>query len=334
MKLKPYLLLLACLGLLLGCQPEAVEELAAESGSEINIGHIEQFDSAILGEERDLWIYIPSSADDPANTDKYYPVLYLLDGSAHFHSVTGIVQKLGASRDGNSITPEMVVVAIPNTDRTRDLTPTHVDEPEDNTSGGGEDFLDFIEFELIPYIEGRYPVNDYRSFIGHSLGGLMVIESLVTRPHVFENYLAIDPSLWWDDQAILRKAEAALVERDFSGKALFVAVANTMREGMSIDTVVDDSSESTDHIRSILQFSATAEREARNGLQFGRDYYPDDTHGSVPLIAEYDAWRFLFDWHYLNGLNEFVSPGFNQNLRGANGCGYRPLREPFRPFRL
>ena len=80
--------------------------------------------------------------------------------------MTGMLKNLG----DNGIVPRMVVVGIPNTDRTRDLTPTHVDvmfgdSAFARTSGGGAKFMDFVEKELIPYVESKYPVTGYRTFV-------------------------------------------------------------------------------------------------------------------------------------------------------------------------
>ncbi|PCJ22329.1 MAG: esterase [SAR86 cluster bacterium] len=275
----------------------------AESDNQIVIGVIDTINSAILDEDRDLWIYVPKSASEPENSNIKYPVMYLLDGNAHFHSVSGMIRRL-SSASSRKVAPEMIIVGIPNTDRMRDLTPTHVE----GTTGGGREFLDFVENEVIPYVEGNYPASTYRTFVGHSLGGLTVIDALINRSDVFSNYVAIDPSLWWDDQFLLRKAEAALTEVNFSGKSLFVAVANTMRGDMNINNVVEDTSDATRHIRSILQFSKSADAEKGNDLNFGWEYYDNDSHGSVPLIAEYDAFRFLFPWHELKGFNDYFTP--------------------------
>ncbi len=285
------------------CKPEETNELL-DVNSQIVIGEIDSLDSDILDETRGLWVYLPSGAENPENFDTKYPVMYLLDGSSHFHSVTGLIRQL-STVNGNTVSPEMIVVGIPNTDRFRDLTPTHVD----GTSGGGEKFLDFVEMELIPYIETRYPANNYRTFVGHSLGGLMVISALINRPHLFENYVAIDPSLWWDDQVILNEAERALAEIDLSGKSLYLAVANTMIEGRNIDEVVEDiDDESSMHIRSLLQFAEFAETNSDSALNFDWKYYPNNSHGSVPIIAGYDAIFFLFHWYELKGLIRFVTP--------------------------
>ncbi len=287
--------------LLVACQPsppeqdstalEQVSSVVQEATNQIVIGQIDSIESSILQEERDLWVYLPASAMDDF-ADRSYPVVYLLDGNGHFHSVSGMIRQL-STINGNKKVPEMMVVGIPNTDRFRDLTPTHTE----GTSGGGTAFLDFVENEVIPYVEDNYPASQYRTFVGHSLGGLMAIEALITRPEVFDNYVAIDPSLWWDEQSTLHRAEAALNERDFSAKTLYISAANTMPRDMTLEEVLTDDQERTRHMRSILQLSRSAEANTSSGLNFAWNYYGDDTHGSVPLISEYDAFRFMFPWY-------------------------------------
>lgn len=302
-----------CLSGLAACSVEENEEVVSdvapaaetavnEAPAPITIGHIDNLESEILGETRELWIYVPESSKRPGNSNLSYPVVYLLDGNGHFHSVSGMIRQL-SSINGNTEVPEMIVVGIPNTDRMRDLTPTHTE----GTSGGGRAFLSFIESEVIPHIEANYPATNYRSFIGHSLGGLTVIDALFEMPEVFQNYLAIDPSLWWDDQVLLKQTEAKLSELDLNGKSLFVAVANTLRGRLTYDEVREDDDPSTTHIRSILEFARLAEAPSDNGLSFDWKYYIDDSHGSVPLIAEHDGLRFLFDWHSRVGLTNAIS---------------------------
>jgi predicted alpha/beta superfamily hydrolase len=232
--------------------------------------------------------------------------LYLLDAPDHFHAVTGILDNLG----DNGLVPKMVVVAIPNTDRTRDLTPTRVDVMFGDsafvrTSGGGDKFLEFIEKELIPHVENKYPVSSYRTFVGHSFGGLAAVYALYSRPELFRNYVAIDPSMWWDDWTLVHKAEEALDNPALAGRSLFIGVANTMEEGMDIDQVQSDTARSSDHIRSILSFIDKIEDQKDPYLKSDWKYYENDDHGSVPLITEYDALRFLFHWYRLEGLHVF-----------------------------
>lgn len=325
---KIRILLLLTLFFLASCSDQASSTPVAEnSDNSIRFGEIAKIQSSILDEERELWIRVPASASDPETMNTAYPVVYLLDGDAHFYSFAGMIRQL-STVNGNLVSPEMIVVGIPNTDRFRDLTPTHTE----GTSGGGDAFLDFLESEVMPFIENNYPASKYRTFIGHSLGGLMVIDALNSRPHLFENYLAIDPSLWWDERVILKESEVALADQDFSGKSLFVTVANTMPAGMTIERVAEDASESTDHIRAILDYSQLADDAEHNGLSFDWRYYNEDTHGSVPLISEYDGIRFLFPWYIPKDINHFFtdeSTASVEDVIGYIGDHYDQVSERF-----
>ena len=270
--------------------------------NKIIIGAIDSLQSRILGEQRKIWVYVPDGGGPGSIfSPQRYPVVYLLDGDGHFSSVVGMIQSL--STGGNNHCPKMIVVGIPNTDRTRDLTPTHVDvDPpymdslSSKTSGGGENFLAFIEKELMPHIEAKYPAAPYKMFIGHSFGGLAVMQAFVHHTDLFNAYVCIDPSMWWDKQKLLKQAEKALAERKFTGKSLYLGIANTMDDGMDLKKVRKDTAADTKHIRSILALQAAFEKNKQNGLHYGGKYYADDTHGSVPLITEYDALRFFFDF--------------------------------------
>ena len=277
----------------------------AQTDNKIIIGKIDSIQSTILNEKRKIWIYVPSEDASGIYAKQRYPVVYLLDGDAHFSSVVGMIQQL-STVNGNMICPDMIVVGIPNTDRTRDLTPTHVDvDPPfmdsafSKTSGGGEKFISFIEKELMPYIDAQYPTEPYKILIGHSFGGLTVMQTFVHHTNLFNSYICIDPSMWWDKQTLLKEAKKVLADKKFQGTSLFLAIANTMEDGMDINTVSKDTSGSTRHIRSILELRSYFENNNQNGLKYRSKYYNDDSHGSVPLIAEYDALHFLFDFYPL-----------------------------------
>ena len=287
------------------------------NNNNIIIGTIDSVYSKILGEQRKIWVYVPNSGDQ--NTiflQQHYPVVYLLDGDAHFYSVMGMIQQL-SEVNGNTVCPEMIIVGIPNTDRTRDLTPTHVtsgpyvDSNFVRTTGGGEKFTTFIQQELMPHIDSLYPTAPYRMLIGHSLGGLMVVNTLINHTDMFNAYLAIDPSLWWDNQKLLKQAETALQQKNFQNKTLFLAIANTMNDGMDTMKVVHDTANATLHIRSILEFAKVLEANPANGLRWSYKYYDNDTHGSVPLIAEYDALRFMFDFYQMKYANKLFDSSFS-----------------------
>ena len=284
--------------LLLFCLFVANRACPQQTANELLIGHSDTVYSSILGESRKVWISLPPGYY--SGESMKYPVVYVLDGDAHFTSVVGMIRQL--SEGFTSFFPKMIVVAILNTDRMRDLTPTHISRKADDgtavemfkTTGGGDRFLSFIHKELMPHIDSAYPTSPYKMFIGHSLGGLMVIDALLHHKEMFNSYVAIDPSLWYDNRKLLNQSAELLKNDTFKNKYLYVAIANTMKPGMDTIRVKKDTGENTSHIRSILEFTKILKTGSRNGLIWNYRYYGDDDHGSVPFIAEYDALRFIF----------------------------------------
>lgn len=271
----------------------------AQKDNQVTIGKIDSIQSTILNEQRKIWVYVPNGWQ--ADSKQRYPVVYLLDGDAHFYSVVGMIQQL-SQVNGNTICPEMIVVGIPNMDRTRDLTPTHVDadppfmdSASSKTSGGGERFVSFIEKELMRYIDSAYPTQPYKMLIGHSFGGLTVMNVVMNHTKLFNAYVCLDPSMWWDKMNFLKATKKSLAEKKFTGTALYLGIANTMDENMDVTAVQSDTSAETRHIRSILDLDKYAKDQKQNGLMYNSKYYSNDDHGSVPLISTYDAFRFVFE---------------------------------------
>jgi uncharacterized protein len=294
--MKNLSVLIVIVFLLIGCdQKKSTNENA------FIIGKADSLHSTVLNESRKFFVYLPPSFGDGSDTTKRYPVLYLLDGGSHFHSVTGLLDQLTS----NELVPEMIVVAITNTDRSRDLTPTRSLKLPDGTeqewlktTGGADNFLKFIETELFPHIQKNFPTEPHRILIGHSFGGLFAIHTMMNRPELFNSYVAIDPSLWWDNRKLLQRSDTILREKSFDRKTLFVSVANTMPTGMDTLRVSSDTSGNTSHIRSIIQFSKRANvAKKNNGMTFTWKYYDEDSHGSVPLITEHDALRYIFGYY-------------------------------------
>jgi len=271
----------------------------AQPGDLISIGRKDSLHSSMLKETRPYFVRLPANYNSTNFSKEKYPVLYLLDGDAHFNSVSGLVEILGGGINGTHVIPDMIVIAIPNTDRTRDLTPTHTNldnagKPQDflKTSGGGNNFLHFIKDELIPHIDSVYRTMPYRVFVGHSFGGITVINALYSMPETFNAYIAIDPSLWWDHHVLLDKAQTYFQHANLKGKSLYVGQANTLVTG---DTSVNE------HFESIKSFATLLETRNQSGLKWKYDYYPDDDHGSVPFISEYEGLRFIFKDYHIRG---------------------------------
>lgn len=219
MKFKVPAVVLICFSYLLTSY--AQQELPILERSEFSIGETLTIRSNVLQENRKLNIYLPASY--ATNTEKTYPVIYLLDGSSDedFIHIAGLVQFLSFSWI-NAI-PESIVVGIANIDRKRDFTyPTsnEKDKLQFPTTGGSEAFINFIETELQATISSTYRVGHTSTIIGQSLGGLLATEILIKRPHLFANYIIVSPSLWWDDESLLDE-----IPTEFVGdNSIFIAV--------------------------------------------------------------------------------------------------------------
>lgn len=275
---------------------------AVEKSEDIVVGTIETIHSNVLNEDKKIWVYVPKPNAGRGPEKPVYPVVYLLDGSDHFLSMMGLMEK--RCRGIGHSCPEMILVAVTHNNRQRELTPTKAGsyaQPEkiNENSGGGEAFSAYLEKELIPYINAKYPAAPYRVLVGHSLGGLTVMHNLINHSALFDAYLAIDPSMWWDNALLVKQMEVALKDNRFANKSLYLAVANTLAKGASMDQVRSGSDQESRHIRSILKLVDTLDAHPQKGLHWQWKYYPEEGHASVPVLAEYDGLNFLFDFYKL-----------------------------------
>lgn len=238
--------------------------------------------SNILNEDRVVGIRTPQNYE---KTKGPFPVLYLADGPSHINLVASIMDFLAL---GDRM-PPLVIVGIANTDRTRDMTPSHSDEKNpdgtvhaDPTSGGADHFVDFIQNELMPEIERRYRVATYKIFAGHSFGGLLAVHILITRPDMFQAYIAASPSLWWDNQSALHQAQDFFAAHAELNKTFFFDLGN---EGPQMRDPFD-----------ALQRTLTD--KTPKDFHWKSAIYPDENHGSSVLRGYYDGLReVFFDWH-------------------------------------
>jgi predicted alpha/beta superfamily hydrolase len=268
----------------------------AQNEESILIGKKITIFSSILKENRKIWIYNPSQTAINPIADKRYPVVYVLDGDAHFLSTVGMIQQLSQA-NGNAILPEMIVVGIENTNRLKDLTPSLV--TSDNNAKANP-FVNFLETELIPYVDKNYNTAPYRILVGHSLGGLTAIDMLTNFPQYFNAYIAIDPSMWYDHEKFLNNTISQIPSKNLQGTRLFIGTANTMPRGMTLSALEKDNSTETQHIRSIFKLDKFIKNNPTSGLKYSQKYYENENHLSVPLISEYDGLRFVFDYYLLD----------------------------------
>jgi pimeloyl-ACP methyl ester carboxylesterase len=179
----------------------------------------------------------------------------------------------------------MIVVGITNTDRTRDLTPTRVETLPGNprarfpTSGGADKFLKFIETELIPHVEKQYRVQPFRVFAGHSLGGLFAVHAMLARPELFNAYLAVSPSLQWDNFEVTERAKKFFASRPDYNRTLYVSLGNEpgdIGDGFKL-------------FRDLL-----AQQKVGNFV-WQASHMEDEDHGSVVLRSHYEGLRKVYD---------------------------------------
>jgi predicted alpha/beta superfamily hydrolase len=266
----------------------ATAQFSQNEEKQIVVGAVDSLFSETLHEQRELWVHLPEEIED----GKKYPVIYVLDAPDHFYAVTGLLKLLEKWN-----VPKSIVVGIPNTDRDRDLTPTNVAFQRgytSKTSGGASRFITFVEKELKPYLKSKYPTDTMSTIIGHSIGGLFVLYAYTYHPEVFDNYLAIDPSLWWDKEKLVNQSKEVLSTSTRKNKSLYVAVANSNR----IDTirVRKLKSETSEMLRANLNFHDVLVKNS-NQLDFTWDYHGDEDHGSVVLPGMHNGLRFLFSWY-------------------------------------
>ncbi|MFT4669849.1 MAG: putative alpha/beta superfamily hydrolase, partial [Ulvibacter sp.] len=280
------------------------QDIIAQSTEQFQNQITDSIFSRSLNENRDFWVRLPENYDP--NSKEKYAVIYLLDG----FSLKSTIEAVYDNYRGHYL-PHMLLVGVSNrTNRTRDLTTSQIQmrrgSAMDAETGGAGSFTKFIEQELIPYIDSKYPTMAYRTLIGHSYAGLFTINMLVNHGHLFQNYIAIDPSLDWNDQKLLKQAKEKFKTADYSGKSLFVSLAaeqlHMHNESITIDNIMSDTSEFTLFARSIIDFSNFATTQSQNGLNFLWDVYPEDLHGTVPLPSMRDGLVSLFNWY------QFKSP--------------------------
>ena len=259
----------------------------AKAQEAISIGTRHRMFSRVLNEERDYWVYKPEIL--PGEPKRSYPVLYLLDGDSFFHSVVGFARMFSSSKV--SSLPPCIVVAVLNTDRTRDLTPTSSAAHRDGTvhagdkpeGGGAELFYRFLVEELRPEIEKQLPVDGENYLVGHSYAGLFTLHVLLNHPEAFDTYMALDPSLWWDQGYLMKQAEE-VKKSNFSGKQLYVGFATQPRPGRKLI-----------HFPLVDSFLETiVPNMEKQQLRVITRKFPEETHGTIALPGIYDGLKSLF----------------------------------------
>lgn len=241
----------------------------------IVIGQSFAMDSQILREERHVSVYLP---DDYATSSRRYPVLYLLDGGPKedFHHITGIVQVSVA----NGLMEPIIVIGIENTERRRDMTgPTKNAEDLKIAPHVGESasFRRFLKNELVPRIEKDFRGNGERTLLGESLAGLFVVETFMEEPRLFQRYIAVSPSLWWNDGFINQNAAERLKTLPVQGTTFYLTVGG-----------VDDNTKATGAFAEALRVTQPM------GLTWYYELLPEEAHATMLHAGALRALRKFF----------------------------------------
>ena len=208
---------------------------SAPSSSAIQSGISLEFDSVIMGDRRQVNIWLPP---DHEKARGKLPVVYLLDGALDqdYPHIAGLAQLGSLSWTYGPV----ILVGVQTRNRQAELTATPTDPrylkafPK---SGEADKFRRFLEDEVIPLVERQYGSARRRALMGESLAGLFVVDTLLKKPNLFNDYIAISPSLWWDDRRPMRKAEALLSGQVKGDRRLYLAIADeggTMLHGINL----------------------------------------------------------------------------------------------------
>jgi predicted alpha/beta superfamily hydrolase len=191
-----------------------------------NIKRHRAFPSGILGNRRDVLVYLPPGYS--RFSQKRYPVLYVHDGQNVFDAATafaGVEWGMDETAErlilAGAIEP-LIIVAVANTgqDRIHEYAPTRavIDRKakrKTRSRGLARLYAQFLIEELKPEIDKKYRTKREAEFTGlggSSLGGLVTLAIGILYPHAFTRLMVMSPSVWWDDFAIYRLVDSIQVK--------------------------------------------------------------------------------------------------------------------------
>ena len=258
------------------------------------------FDSKVLGEQRTILVRVPVGYD---RSTERFPVVLMLD--AHSPQ-NGMMASIIESQAFAGAMPEMILVGIQNTNRTRDLTPTKTERPG---SGGADKFLDFIEHEVFPFVDKSYRTEPFRVFAGHSLGGLAVVYAMTTRPHIFGGYIAASPVLHWDNNFVIKKSEQEFKLRKEFKKSLFISLGDE-----------------PNYINGFNSYKEILKKTGPDGLDYEFHHWTDEDHGSIVMRTYLAGVRKVFEgWRIGASVENLAALKFHYSkLSKRYGYGIKP----------
>ena len=253
----------------------ASDEAATVEASPIVIGESFALPSAVMGATREINVWLPPGYGE---SDRRYPVIYLLDGGQQqdFHHISGLAQ-LGWI--GGTVR-DVIVVGVASVDRRNELA-FRAENPEYAETwpshGQSDRFRRFLAEEAIPFVEARYRTDGETAVMGESLAALFIVETFLRQPELFDRYIAVSPSVWWDDGALVEAAPGLLAAHPAGERTLWLSSASD--DGTEAQMAV---------LEAALVVGAPAD------LDWSYEPRPDETHLTTFHPAALDAMRRLF----------------------------------------
>ncbi|HEX8215619.1 MAG TPA: alpha/beta hydrolase-fold protein, partial [Allosphingosinicella sp.] len=258
-----------------------VEAAAIPAGVPVSIGTTYSIGSKVLGMDRRITVRLPYEYQARENAARTYPVLYLIDGGPEqdYPHIAGIAQL----SDTNPAWGEFILVGVETVNRRSEISPAVVDPAKYKdlgaVPGGSAKFRDFLRLEVMPWVKGRYRTSGRDALIGESLAGLFTMETFLREPELFDDYVAVSPSLWWEDMEYGRRAAEFLGRHGASDRSLRIYIAD---EGYWQE-------------EGALKIVEALERTSPKGLRWGFfDLGDEETHKTIFHRAAFDAIRALY----------------------------------------
>lgn len=250
---------------------------AQQKKSDFVIGDKISFESKVLNERKTIVVIPPYNYKD--RPDEKFPVVFVLDPGNNLFATFGIVNYYS---DMLKIMPRMIIVGIVSSDREKDYLPTP--SKEHPTGGGADKFLRFISSELVALIDSTYPANSDRCIIGHSAGGLFAVYALENQPELFNSFICIDPSLWYDEKSLVKEMPGFLEKNKNIEKSIFISLSNEKEMG-------------------IFPFIEVLEKYAPAGLTWDYIHYKNETHNSLGFKSICAGFEMIYkNWKSDNNI--------------------------------
>ncbi len=235
---------------------------------------IHTINSAVLNEERTVVVQLPKSYQ--ANPNKVYPVIYRLDGAGNIPLISAVMERL----QNDNRAPEVIIVAVENTNRLRDFYPTVNKEPQGpvGEGGGAAKFLAFIEQELMPLINKSYRTHNYNVIAGASAAGVFSLYTMQANPELFQAHIAYSPAVWWNYGASVKATKAFINKSKNLNNYVYINIgeeAGIMRERYN-------------------ELQQALESNSLPNLRFFSDAFDGVSHNLTSVAGSFNAYHNLF----------------------------------------